>query len=139
MDHPNLHIIDKFFEAYGKRDMNSIRQVMSDDARWTFPGHHPLAGVRNGIDEVLAAFDAMGEIMGRSYINVVKLVVGANDDYVVECQHVRTNRADGNNLDHTECVLWRFADGKIVEGTHFFADPEHVNRFFNRIPGKRSQ
>ena len=133
MDHPNLQIIEKFFEAYGKHDLNGVRQVMAENATWTFRGRHPLAGVRHGLQEVLASFDTMGEIMGRSYVNVGKLVVGANEDYVVECQHVWTNRAEGPNLDHVECVLWRFADGKIVEGTHFFADPQQVDNFFTGV------
>jgi len=133
MDHPNLHIIYKFFEAYGRQDPVAIRKVMAEDATWTARGRHPLAGIRRGLPEVLEFFDQMGAIMGKSYVNVVKLVLGANDDYVIECQHVRTNRADGNNLDHLVCVLWRFADGKIVEGTHFFADPEQVDGFFSAV------
>jgi hypothetical protein len=40
--------------------------------------------------------------------------VGANDKYVVECQHIWTNRDDGHNLDHLVCVLWKFENGKIV-------------------------
>ena len=133
MDHPNVGIINRFFEAYGNHDLSGVRQVMAEDVRWTFRGHHPLAGIRNGLEEVLASFDTMGEIMGKSYVNVVKLIVGANEEYVIECQHVRTNRTDNNNLDHLECVLWRFAGGKIVEGTHFFADPDQVDRFFSQI------
>jgi ketosteroid isomerase-like protein len=47
---------------------------------------------------------------------VEKLLLGVNEQYVVECQHVRTNRPDGPSLDQQLCVLWSFTDGKIVSG-----------------------
>ncbi len=116
-------------------DLNGVSQVMSENVVWTARSGHSSAGVRRGLPEVLALFDTMGAIMGKSNVRVNKLVVGANDDYVVECQHISTNREDGNNLDHVESVLWRFANGKIAEGTHFFADPEQVNKFFTHVAG----
>ena len=133
MNHPNLDIIDKFFDAYGRRDVKAVAQVMAPDVQWTSRGRHPLAGVRKGISEVIAFFDVMGSIMGASHVKVEKLVIGANDEYVVESQRIRTDRADGVNLDHRECVLWRFSGGKIAEGTHFFADPEAVDAFFAKV------
>ena len=133
MTYPKLDLINKFFEAYGKRDFDGLRRVLADNAKWTALGQHPLSSVRNGFDQVIAFFDAMGVVMGRSNVKVEKLVVGANDNYVVECQHVWTNRDDGHNLDHLVCVLWKFENGKIVEGRHFFADPQAVNNFFNYV------
>lgn len=133
MTHPNQEIINKFFEAYSKRDMDAIRQVLAEDAIWTALGQHPLAGVKNGINEIIAFFDAMGGIMGKSNVKVEKLVIGANDNYLIECQHVWTNRDDGVNLDHHVCVLWTFKNGKILSGMHFFADPQAADRFFSTI------
>jgi ketosteroid isomerase-like protein len=43
--------------------------------------------------------------------------------------------ADGRKLDHFVCVLWRFEDSRIVEGRHFFSDPEAVDGFFNHVAG----
>jgi ketosteroid isomerase-like protein len=135
MSHPNLDLIDRFFEAYGKRDFASLRFVLAENAKWTALGQHPLGGVRNGFDEVVAFFDTMGAVMGKSNPRVDKLVIGVNDEYVVECQHVWTNRDDGHNLDHLVCMLWKFQNGKIVEGTHFFADPKMADSFFNYVAG----
>ena len=131
MSNPNIDLIDRFFEAYARRDQDGLRRVVSDDVKWIALGRHPLSGVRNGLAEVIGFFDAMGAVMGQSNPRVEKLVMGANDRYVVECQHVWTNRDDGHNLDHLVCVLWTFAEGKIVEGRHFFADPSAADEFFN--------
>ena len=133
MSHPNLDIINKFFEAYGKRNLDDLRLVLDENAKWISLGQHPYSGVRNGFDEVIAFFDMMGAIMSRSNNRVEKLIVCANDNYVIECQRVWTNRDDGHNLDHLVCVLWKFEDSKIVEGRHFFSDPAAVDNFFNYL------
>jgi uncharacterized protein len=131
--HPNLDIIGKFFEAYGKRDREALAEVVAADAQWMNLGKHPLAGVHRGRDEIVAFFDAMGKIMRESNVTSEKLVVGADGDYVVEAQRIRTARKDGINLDHRACVLWRFRGGKIVEGVHFFSDPDAVDNFFSAV------
>lgn len=133
MELSNEDLINKFFDAYFKHDFEAIDEVMADDVTWTFLGQHKLAGVKNGIKEVVAFFDVMGEIMNKSNPTVDKLVIGSNDNYFVECQHIKTNRKDGNDIDHHVCVLWTFKNGKITSGRHFFADPESVNEYFNNV------
>jgi ketosteroid isomerase-like protein len=129
----NALIIDKFFEAYAKHDFAALREVMSEDVIWVFLGQHPLGGVKNGIEEVVAFFDNMGAIMGSSDIKVEKLVTGSNEHYLVECQHLRTLREDGNNIDHHVCVLWTFENNKIKAGRHFFADARAADHFFSIV------
>lgn len=133
MAHPNLELIDRFFAAYGERDLMALRDVLAEDATWTFPGHHPLSGTKDGIDAIVAFFDAVGTVMGNSHPQVEKLVVGVNEQYVVECQHIRTNRADGPNLDQQLCVLWSFAEGKIVSGQHLAADQDALDAFYTAL------
>lgn len=68
MNHPNLDLVNQFFQAYGQRDLDSLRRVLAEDAKWTALGQHPLSGARNGFDEVIAFFDRMGTVMGQSNI-----------------------------------------------------------------------
>lgn len=133
MTHPNLDMIDRFFAAYAKHDRASLADVLAEDATWTFPGHHPLSGAKVGIEAIVAFFDAVGGIMGRSAPTVEKLVMGVTEQYVIECQHVRTNRPDGPNLDQQLCVLWRFAGGKIVSGQHLAADQDALDAFYTTL------
>ena len=133
MTHPNLIIIDKFYAAYGKHDRKAISEVMSEHVKWKFPGHHFLSGTKSGMNEVIAFFDRMAEIMGSSDFTMDKFITGANDDYVVECHRITMKRKDGNSLDHQWCVLWKFRGGKIKEGTHFASNQHEVDRFFHKV------
>ncbi|MDB5105956.1 MAG: hypothetical protein JWP91_3645 [Fibrobacteres bacterium] len=126
-------IVDRFFEAYGKRDFPALKQVVSENVTWYFLGRHPYAGIKKGIEEVVSFFDTMGRIMSKSRPTVVKPIVSENDEYLIECVHTRTNRPDGPNIDHQACILWKFKDGRIVEGRHFFADPQAADRYFTAV------
>ncbi len=138
MQNTNQAIVDRFFAAYSKHDMDGIRKVMDENVRWHFMGQHPLAGVKNGITEVIEFFDQVGKIMSESKPSINKLIVAENENYLIECIHSKTNRSDENNLEHFACVLWSFsgsgdADRKITEGRHFFSDADPVNRYFNEV------
>lgn len=131
MQHTNLSIIDKFFDAFSRHDINDLQKVLSEDIKWIFPGKNPLSGTKQGIEGVISFFDRMGDIMGKSDLEVERLVMGVNDDYVSECQHIITNRECGINIDQYMCVLWKFKDGKIIEGKHFTTGQYELDSFFS--------
>ncbi|MCS3797219.1 nuclear transport factor 2 family protein [Niastella sp. OAS944] len=127
--HPNLAIINRFFEAYGKFDLNAMREVVAENVKWTIPGHHPLSGTKVGIDEVLAFFTHLG----KSNFKADPIVLGVNDQYVIDCHRGWSNREDGNNIDILWCLLWKIVDGKIVEVVNFAADQHEADRFFYKV------
>ncbi|MDD4971247.1 MAG: SRPBCC domain-containing protein [Paludibacter sp.] len=127
-------LIDNFFKAYSERNKAGIKQVMDEHVTWSFLGQHKLAGIKTGIDEVIAFFDKMGSIMSESKPTIQKLIIAENDIYLIECQHIKTNRDDGINIEHDVTVLWEFENGKIISGKHFFADPKAVDNYFNAVP-----
>ena len=139
MSHPNLELIDQFFAAYGDHDRAGLQAILAEHATWTFPGHHPLSGTKVDIDAIVSFFDAMGGVMGSSNPHVERLITGVTDLYVVECQHIRTNRAGGPNIDQQLCVLWSFAAGKIVSGRHLTADQDALDAFFTALLASKTE
>jgi ketosteroid isomerase-like protein len=81
--------------------------------------------------------DLLDRLLGHDRWTTTQLLercrLGVNEQYVVECQHVRTNRPDGPNLDQQLCVLWSFADGKIVSGQHLAADQDGLDAFYTAL------
>ena len=138
MANSNEDLINKFFDAYGKHDMNGIKQVMAEDVKWFFMGNHPLAGIKNGIEEVVEFFDVMAGIMNKSKPTIDKLIVASNEKYFIECQHIQTNREDGINISHHVSVLWTVQNGKIISGRHFFSDPQAVDNYFTHVTEKEN-
>lgn len=128
MPHANEQIIHRFFDAYGKRDMAGLREVMADDVSWNFPGHSPVSGVTRGLPDVIALFDRIGGLQMRADT----YVTGVNDDFLVEAQRTYCV-APGSDFEMEYAVLWRFADGKIVNGTHLCADQHRADAFFHEV------
>lgn len=136
---PNEALVSRFFEAYSKHDAKGIKEVMSENIRWFFLGVHPFAGVIKGIDALVAFFDRMAVIMSESKPQIEKLIVSSNDKYFIECQRIKINRPDGINIDHHVTVLWTIENGKIVEGRHFWADPQAADKYFNAVAAAKKQ
>ncbi len=93
-------IIDNFFKAYNKKDFEGIKQVMHENVIWTFLGHNKVAGIKKGIHEVITFFNIMTESMTESRPTVDKLIIAAKNNHMIECQHIKTHREGGVNIEY---------------------------------------
>lgn len=123
----NVDKIVAFFAAYAARNVAAVREVMADDIVWRIPGHHPLAGPKQGVEEVLAFFDQLG----KAGFQAEPKVIAEHGDYVVD--HHRGWSDAGPGLDLTWCLVFRFEKGKIKEVTNFCEDQHQADLFFHAL------
>lgn len=122
-----LKKVQAFFAAYAARDVAGVSALMAPDIRWTIPGHHPLAGTKRGVDEVLAFFDQLG----KAHFKAQPLAVVESGDYVIDHHRGWSDVAGG--LDLTWCLVFRFEAGKIQEVVNFCADQHRADLFFWKV------
>jgi uncharacterized protein len=132
-EHPNVQIIHSFFKAYASNDMEAIRNILSPDIEWVIPGIHPLSGVKKGANEVLDYFKQLSQF----HFQAKPIVMGFNDDYVIDCHLNWSNRTDGENIERMSCLLWSFKDGRIAKVYNFPEDQHLVDAFFNDACSKK--
>ena len=118
-----LSKIQDFFSAYAAKDVAAVSGVMAEDIVWRIPGHHPLAGDKRGITEVLAFFDQLA----KAGFQAQPLVVAEQGEYVVD--HHRGWSTVASGLDLKWCLVFRFEDGKIKEVTNFCEDQHKADLF----------
>jgi uncharacterized protein len=123
----NLDKIQAFFAAYAKKDVAAVKAVMANDIIWRIPGHHPLAGPKHGVAEVMAFFDQLA----RADFKAQPLVIAESGDYVVDHHRGWSDVPPG--LDLKWCLVFRFDDGRIKEVTNFCEDQHKADLFFNTI------
>lgn len=123
----NLPKISAFFSAYASKNVAAVAEVMDEDIVWSIHGHHPLAGEKRGIKEVLAFFDQLAE----AGFQAQPLVVAEEGDYVID--HHRGWSTAGSGLDITWCLVFRFEAGKIKAVTNFCADQHKADLFFYEV------
>ncbi|WP_020532721.1 nuclear transport factor 2 family protein [Flexithrix dorotheae] len=124
--HPNLKLINAFFQAYGRHDIEAIKGILEENIKWHIPGNHPLSGTKTGVDEVLEFFGKLN----KAALKAEPIVMGVNDNFVIDCHRNWSNLEDGNNLDSMSCLLWKIEQNKIVEVHNFPADQQVVDLFF---------
>jgi ketosteroid isomerase-like protein len=123
----NLEKIQAFFAAYAKKDVAAVQAVMAEDIVWKIPGHHPLAGAKCGVRELMAFFDQLA----KANFKAQPLVIAESGDYVVDHHRGWSEVAPG--LDLTWCLVFRFEAGRIKEVTNFCEDQHRADLFFNAI------
>jgi len=128
----NLGLVRTFYEGYQDHDMGKVRSVLAEDATWLIPGHHPLAGLKRGADEIVAYFDT---IAGADFKAEV-LSLSANEESVVDVHRGWGHHGDASVDIHW--VLWyRIRDGKIAEVENFALDAHAADLFFWTVWGER--
>lgn len=107
--HPNVILLDRFYDAYAREDMAAVREIFAPDIIWRIPGHHPLSGPKHGADEVLAFFDQLAKADFKADVQAISAV----DDYVLEFHRGWSDY--GPKLDVMWTLVFRF-EGECIEG-----------------------
>lgn len=124
-DHPNVAIIKRYYEAYGRGDLAAVRQIFAPNIVWRIPGHHPLAGPKRGPDEVFAFFEQLAKANFKAEV----IFLSGNDEYVVD-YHRGYGALGDAKLDINWCLVFRMQNGRIVEATNFAGDQHAADAFF---------
>jgi uncharacterized protein len=130
-ENPNIALVQRFFVAYADHDLETMREeILAPDVTWRIPGHHPLAGVKRGADEILAYFDALP----RANFQAEPIVIAAQGDYVIDL-HRGWAAHGGASLDMVWVLVYRIAAGRIQEVINFAADQHAADLFFWEVWG----
>lgn len=122
---PKLASIEAFFTAYRDGDRDGISAVLAENISWTIPGHHPLAGTKHGIDEVLAFFDALASVGFQAETFFLQ----ASDDYVVDIHRGYSTAGDGQ-VDTSWALVWHFdTAGRVDNVMNLSADQHQMDSF----------
>jgi len=125
--HPNVILLDRFYDAYAREDMAAVREIFAPDIIWRIPGHHPLSGPKHGADEVLAFFDQLAKADFKADVQAISAV----DDYVLEFHRGWSDY--GPKLDVMWTLVFRFEGECIKEVYNMCADQHAADQFFYAI------
>jgi ketosteroid isomerase-like protein len=129
IEHPNALLIRQSWQAVSHSDIETLRELWSDDIVWHVTGNNPFQGDHIGCDAVLDYLAQVGE-SGESYDTTLKSVM-ANEDYAALVCHV-TSKRDDRILDVDQLLLSRFEDRRIKEVWTISLDPRASDRFWAR-------
>lgn len=122
---PKLTKIETFFAAYTAGDREKIRTVLSESIEWAIPGHHPLAGTKHGIPEVLSFF----EQLAKTGFKAETIFLEASDEYVVDIHRGYSTEGKGK-VDTYWALIWHFdSQGKVDRVFNLSGDQHQMDQF----------
>ncbi len=124
----NVAIVKQFFKYYGSGDIVGLREIFDPDVEWIVPGHHPLAGVKKGIEEVIAYYKQLQKANFKAEV----LILEGNDEYVIDC-HRGWARVGDVKLDMNWVLLYKIENGKIKSMQNFPGDQHEADDFFWKV------
>lgn len=129
-DHPNARRIRQLFHAFSAGDVDTIRQIIPEDAVWHFPGRHgKLAGDHAGRDAIFA-FLMNVQALTQHTFHLDLIDVLANDHHAVALFRGQ-GRRNGKMLDNPTCLRMRLNDaGQVTEVWEFVWNLYDVDDFW---------
>lgn len=115
----NKRLVESFFEAGNKGDLDRCLELLDDRVTWTNIGSTKFSGTFEGKDVLVK--DLMGPVFGKLKAGIrstLQNIVAENDCVVVQSQgHAET--LDGRPYNNTYCHVFRIYGGRVIEVTEY--------------------
>lgn len=113
MEHPNLSVVRRLYQAFISRDESTIYSLAGDNLEFNVPGRSAFAGLHRGKDQILWLYHESGRRSGRSLRVDMHAVVGG-PNHVVGLHHL--SGARGNRvLDQNGCIVAHVQGGVLLD------------------------
>jgi ketosteroid isomerase-like protein len=129
MAHPNEELVRRGFDAFAKGDVDTLRELLDQDAVWHAPGRSPLSGDYRGVDAILGFFARLAEVTGGTFRTEVHDVV-ANDEHAVGIYATRGER-EGRTYENRNVLVSHIRNGKLTEAWLMSEDQYAADEFFS--------
>lgn len=124
----NVAIVKQFFNYYKNKDIVGLREIFAPDIEWHVPGHHPLAGTKKGIEEVIAYYTQLQ----KANFNAEVTVLEGNDEQVIDC-HRGWAQVGDHKIDMNWVLVYTIENGKIKTMQNFPGDQHAADAFFWQV------
>lgn len=122
----NVEVVHKMYNCFKTGDMETLKnEVFAEDIVWHLPGHHPLAGTKNGIPEVLAFLGRLRQLGAQ----VTPLGMGELSNGGVAEIYQAHAEGESANMQAFNCNYYTIRDGKIAEVQVLMADQHNYDNF----------
>ena len=115
--------------AFNANDLGAVEALVDVDLEYTIPGVSPIACHTRGVVAHLQMLKAARERSGGT-LRLEPRAVAADGEYLIVWGRITAER-EGKRLDSDHCVMYRFSNGKIVEGRTVPVDQYAFDAFWS--------
>ena len=120
-EHPNVELSRRGYAAFGSGDMETLTELIAENAVWHIGGRSRLAGDYEGRDAIFGLFGelAMGS---EGTLRIEPHDMLSNDEHSVVLTTVTAGGSSGKTLSVTTVDTSHIVDGQLVEFWSFGSD-----------------
>ena len=127
-EHPNVALLRRLFEAFGRRDGAAVAAMFDHEVVWRVGGRNPMTGEYRGWREVVRFLRRTTSETDGTYRSELRWAF-ADDDRGVAVYRARGRRSD-RTLDIDQVLLIEHRDGVWHEITAIPSDPPAFEAFW---------
>jgi hypothetical protein len=130
-EHPNAALHRKAHEAFSRGDMDTLGEMIAEDAVWHSPGKSPISGEFRGREAVFGEFFAKMDELGGGTAKFVEHqdYFGNDERSVALFRFAATRGGRTEEVRICEVVLWR--SGQVVEEWSYCDDQYRWDEFWS--------
>ena len=128
MREANVVLLKRAYAAFSKGDLDTIRDISTEDCVWRTPGYPHFEAEYKGRDGIIQYLTKLVELTDGTF-KVEPTAFMADDDQVMVLSHVTASRL-GRLLDAHAVHVYDVHDGKVFETTEFVSEPKKLEAFW---------
>lgn len=111
----NLATLNRALAAINSNDIDAASTAVHPDIRYIIRGKTVISGTYHGIEAISKALRRLMELTGGTIMATPEVVM-AQGDHIMMYLRVTGTRPDGRSYDNYNAYLYRFEDGRLIEG-----------------------
>ena len=128
-EQPNQLLVRRGFEAFTTGDIDTLVEIIADDAVQIMPGNNVIAGEHKGRDAILAMYGRLFEETAGTLKVVLESTYAAGNNVVAIYRGTATR--NGRSLDQRNALVFEIERGQAVRLTDLPGDLDAANIFWS--------
>ena len=124
----NLETLKAVLTAFNNNDIEAAAEGTHPEVKYIVRGRSSLSGIYEGREGFAEVVRGVKELTDGS-MTAQPEVVMAQDDHIMMYMHITGSRPDGRTYDSHQAYLYRFRDGKTIEGQTIPVDQHAFEEF----------
>jgi ketosteroid isomerase-like protein len=121
-------LLNRGYDAFGKGDLDTLRELFTDDIVFHVSGESQIAGDYRGQDDVFGFFGKLAELSGGSF-RIERHAILADEEHGAVLSTVSAQR-DGKQLRSNAVDVHHFDGDRIREVWTVILDQKAANEFW---------
>ncbi len=129
-EHPNVELARRGYAAFGSGDMDTLTELIAEDAVWHVGGRSDLSGDYKGREAIFGLFAQIAQRSEGTFSLEIHDIL-ANDDHAVVLTKVTAGGSSGKTLSGQTADTSHIRNGQVVEFWSFNSDPYAWDEYFS--------